>query len=71
MRNYFRIMLGRKSKYAEKCHEGGFIGADFDMDIDFKNKLPENWRKFNKEFVPIYMEKHPEPEFQPVSMDLV
>jgi len=60
MKNYFRIMLGRKSIHAKECHEGGFIGADFGMDIDFKNKLPENWRDFNKEFIPTYMEKNPD-----------
>jgi hypothetical protein len=29
MKNYYRIMLGRKSAYANECFAGGFIGADF------------------------------------------
>lgn len=52
-------MLGKANKYAEICFKGGFIGADYDMDIDLTSKLPDNWREFNKIFIPIYLEKHP------------
>jgi restriction system protein len=58
-KNYYRIMLGRKSMYAEECHSGKFIGADYGIDMDLTNKLPENWRKFNEEFIPIYLNKNP------------
>ncbi|MDO8571037.1 MAG: endonuclease NucS [Candidatus Daviesbacteria bacterium] len=58
MKNYYRIMLGRKSLYAEEAHTGNFVGADFGLDMDLSNKLPENWRDFNKEFIPIFLEKH-------------
>lgn len=51
-------MLGRKSLYAEEAHTGNFVGADFGLDMDLSNKLPENWRDFNKEFIPIFLEKH-------------
>jgi len=60
MKSYFRIMLGKKSVYAEEAYKGNFIGSDFGVDIDLTNKLPDNWRKFNKEFIPKYLEKHPE-----------
>lgn len=53
-------MLGKGSKYADECFKNGFIGADFDMDIDFSGKLPNNFKDFNKIFIPIYLEKHPE-----------
>ena len=53
-------MLGRKSIYAEEAYKGGFIGADFGLDIDLSNKLPDNWREFNKEFIPIYLAKRPD-----------
>lgn len=59
MRNYYRIMLGRKSAHAEECYKGNFIGADFDIHQDLTGKLPENWREFNKEFIPVYLEKNP------------
>ena len=59
MRSYYRIMLGRGSKYANECHEKAFIGCDFDFNTDLSGKLPENWRDFNKEFIPYYLEKQP------------
>ena len=43
-KNYYRIMLGRKSAHAEACHQGQFIGADYGIKDDLTNKLPENWR---------------------------
>lgn len=60
MKNYYRIMLGRKSIYAEEAYKGNFIGADFSLDVNLTTKLPDNWRDFNKEFIPIYLEKHPD-----------
>ena len=52
-------MLGRKSMHANACHDGSFIGADFGMDLSFNNNLPENWRDFNKKYIPVFMEKNP------------
>lgn len=59
MKRYFRIMLGAKSIYADECYKGNFIGADFELDIDLSNQLPDNWREFNQKFIPIWLEKHP------------
>jgi restriction system protein len=53
-------MLGQKSVYAAECFAGNFIGTDFGIDQDLKNKLPEEWRAFNQEFIPIYLAKHPD-----------
>lgn len=58
MKSYYRVMLGKKSAHAEECFKGGFIGADFGIDRDLTKKLPDEWRTFNKEFVPIYLESH-------------
>lgn len=60
MKNYYRIMLGRKSIYAEEARKGSFIGTDFGLDIDLTNKLPDNWREFNKKFIPKIIEKYPD-----------
>lgn len=57
---YYRIMLGKGSKYAKECLDGGFIGTDFGLNIDLTTRLPDNWSEFNKEFVPIYLELYPE-----------
>ncbi len=60
MKNYYRIMLGRQSIYAEEAHKGNFIGAGWLKDIDLTNKLPDNWREFNSKFIPLYLEKNPD-----------
>jgi len=60
MKNYYRIMLGRKSIYAEEAYKGNFIGAGWFENIDLTNKLPENWRDFNKAMIPVYLEESPE-----------
>lgn len=59
MKSYYRVLLGPKSKYAEECSSNGFIGIDFGIDQDLTNKLPEEWRAFNKDFIPIYLEAYP------------
>ena len=59
MKQYNRVMLGSGGKYAEECYKGNFIGADFDIDIDLTGKFPENWRLFNRKFIPVWFEKNP------------
>ncbi len=59
MKKYNRVMLGRACMFAEQCRKEGYIGANFDIDIDLSDSLYENWRDFNKKFVPIWMEKVP------------
>ena len=59
MKNYYRIMLGAKSIYADKCYNDTFIGADFNIDWDLSKVLHENWREFNKEQIPLWMKNHP------------
>lgn len=60
MRNYYRIMLGPKSIYAEQMHNEGYIGVGFFENIDLTGKLPDNWRDFNKSFIPKYLEEFPD-----------
>lgn len=52
-------MLGRGSTHAEECFAGNFIGTDFGVNQDLTNRLPEEWRAFNKEFVPVFLAAHP------------
>lgn len=59
MKKYNRVMLGRGSMYAKKCRDEGFIGADFDINVDLSDSLYENWRDFNKKFIPIWMDQVP------------
>jgi len=46
--------------YADECYAGGFIGAHYDIDQDLTNQLPDEWRHFNKAFIPKYLATHPE-----------
>lgn len=60
MRSYYRVMLGRQSIHANTCFEGNFIGADYEITQDLKNVLPDDWRAFNKKFIPIFLSGHPD-----------
>ena len=59
MKKYNRVMLGRGGKYAKMCREQGYIGADFDITEDLSDSLYENWRDFNKKFIPVWMANVP------------
>ncbi len=58
MKNYYRVMLGRKSVFAEQCFAGNFIGTDF-IAKDLTHKLSDEWRAFNKQFIPVWLTAHP------------
>lgn len=59
MKNYIRVILGAKSIFAKECYEGNFIGADYGIEQDLTDELPENWRDFNAKFREIWLKKHP------------
>lgn len=52
-------MLGRGAMYAKECRDNGYIGAYFDIDVDLSDSLYENWRDFNKKFIPLWMKNVP------------
>ena len=60
MKNYYRIMLGRKSAFAEEAYKGNFIAGGFIKDTDLTSHLSDNWRDFNKEFIPLFLKQNPE-----------
>lgn len=53
-------MLGRKSAHASDCFSGGFIGVDFGISEDLSGKLPENWRDFNRQYIPVFLARNPD-----------
>ena len=57
--DYFRIMPGAKSVHAGDCLEGGFIGADWEAP-DLTEHLTDSQRQFNKWFIPMYQDRHPD-----------
>jgi restriction system protein len=60
MKSYYRVMLGRKSVFATDCFAGGYIGVDFEIKEDLSKSLPDEWRAFNKKYIPIYLAAHPD-----------
>lgn len=59
MKKYNRVMLGRGGMFAQMCREQGYIGADFDINVDLSDSLYDNWRDFNKKFIPVWMNNIP------------
>ena len=59
MKQYFRVILGRQHKHFQDCFDGKFIGVGFIPDVDLKNDLVDDWREFNKKFIPIYLKNNP------------
>ena len=53
-------MLGEKSVHAQECFTGNFVGTDFGITQDLTKKLPDEWRAFNKEFIPVFLAAHPD-----------
>jgi restriction system protein len=60
MKSYYRVMLGKQSVHAATCFAGNFIGADYEIAQDLKGDLPDDWRAFNKKFIPIFLAGHPD-----------
>ncbi len=50
-------MLGRKSIHSQECRAKGFVGVDFAVQQDLTGDLPDEWRLFNKKFIPLYTER--------------
>lgn len=55
MKQYNRVMLGQGGKYAKWCRQEGFIGSEFEVMQNLSDSLYENWRDFNKKFIPQWM----------------
>lgn len=59
-KQYNRVMLGRGGQFAEECRKEGYIGADFGINEDLTKNLPENWREFNKKYIPVFLKANPD-----------
>lgn len=56
----YRLILGAGNAHAQTCLQGGYIGMDYDIAQDLTGRLPDDWRTFNREFIPIYLAAHPD-----------
>lgn len=59
MKRYFRVLLGLKGIFADQCFKGNFIGMDIGINEDLTPNLPEDWREFNRKFIPVFLGLHP------------
>lgn len=57
---YYRIILGQKNMYAAEARENNYVGVGFMPDTNLTQKLTDNWRDFNKEFIPLFLETYPD-----------
>lgn len=53
-------MLGKKSIHAAEGFADNFIGTNFEIDENLAGKLPEEWREFNKLYIPKFLKVHPD-----------
>ena len=60
MRDYYRVMLGRGSMYADVCRQQGFIGAHFGIDQELTSLLGGEQREFTQQIRPTYQQVFPE-----------
>lgn len=60
MKTYRRLTLGQKNSLAAECFAGNYIGVGFDVSQDLTGHLFEDWREFNRKFIPIFLKNHPE-----------
>ena len=52
-------MLGAAGFFAPQCLKENYIGVDFNVNEDLTGKLPEDWRKFNEMYIPVYLASNP------------
>jgi restriction system protein len=59
-KQYRRIFLGKGSANAADGLAGGFICAGFLFGMDLTDKFPDQWRDFNAEMIPLWLEQNPD-----------
>lgn len=60
MKHYYRVMLGRKGSMLAACLADNYVGVGYALEEDLTNKLPDDWRTFNREFIPKYLATRPD-----------
>lgn len=60
MKHFNRIMLGKGGMYADQCKQEGYIGANFHINEDLTKHLPDNWKEFNKKYIPVFLKNNPD-----------
>jgi restriction system protein len=59
MKKYYKIMCGSNYMFHDNFIDGNCIGVYYELDLDLTDHLPEDWRAFNRKFIPVHLERHP------------
>lgn len=59
MTDYYRVRLGVQGSEVDGCVAGGFMGVHFGIEHDLAHELPDDWRAFNRRFIPEMMAGDP------------
>ena len=59
MKNYYRIMLGKRSSKASEMYNGKFIGVGFSIEEDLSENDFNDIHDFKAKYVDLYLEKNP------------
>ena len=58
MRNYYQVrLLG--GKMLPEALQGNFIGVNYTIHQDLSNDLPDQWKEFNRKFIPVWLDLNP------------
>jgi len=56
MTKFYRVSLGKSGVNAAQAKTEGWVGTGWMADLELAGAFPEEWREFNKKYIPIAME---------------
>ena len=56
---FMRLRTGREHQHFNSIYAGKYISVGFGLDIDLSNSLFDNWRDFNKKYIPEILKREP------------
>jgi restriction system protein len=60
MKSFYRVRLGQNFAHTDVCFSGNFIGLNDDGFGDLTGQFPEDWRSFNRKWVPVMVAREPD-----------
>jgi len=58
-RKFCRVIPGKGYVHFAEVKAGGYIGTDFNLQVDLSSNLPDKWTDFNMALRPAYLEGNP------------
>lgn len=59
MKKYYRFKIGRDCEHTDLFRMDGFVGVNFEIDVDLSDSLCENEKDFVSKFIPVWMKNKP------------